>query len=208
MPSYTANYNLNKPNVNSADDEDLWGDQLNDNFDAIDAQMKANADVGVPTGVVLDFGGTSAPTGYLMCYGQAVSRTTYAALFAVVGTTYGVGDGSTTFNVPDIRGRVTAGKDNMGGTSANRLTDQSGGLDGDVLGDTGGSETHTLIEDELASHGHILYGNTGLGSTDGANINPLSTRAPVGGVVIQPAGGDAPHNNVQPTIILNKIIKT
>lgn len=74
------------------------------------------------TGVVHDFAGTVAPQGWLMCFGQAVSRTTYANLFAKIGTTYGAGDGSSTFNLPDARGRVSAGKDNMGGTTAGRLT--------------------------------------------------------------------------------------
>lgn len=76
---------------------------------------------GIPAGAYLPFAGSTAPTGWLLCAGQAVSRTTYAALFAVVGTTYGIGDGSTTFNLPDLRGRVIAGKDDMNGTAANVL---------------------------------------------------------------------------------------
>lgn len=212
MPTYTTNYNLPKPNVNSPDDEDLWGDQLNDGMDLIDTQMKANADavaaiVTVPTGCILDYGGTTAPSGYVLCYGQAISRTTYAALFAILGTTYGSGDGSTTFNVPDLRGRVSAGKDDMGGTSADRLTDQSGGVDGDTLGDTGGSETHTLTEAELAVHDHLLWrttNNTIGGSNSLVNANMTGNQD----TMTDEAGGDQPHNNVQPTIILNKIIKT
>lgn len=74
------------------------------------------------TGTVLPFAGSTAPDGWLLCYGQAVSRTTYAVLFAVIGTTYGIGDGSTTFNVPDLRGRVAAGKDDMGGSAAGVIT--------------------------------------------------------------------------------------
>src|SRR5690606_13639822 len=97
----------------------------------------------VPTGAVVPFAGSTAPSGWLLCDGSAVSRTTYSDLFSAISTTYGAGDESTTFNVPDLRGRVVAGKDDMGGTSANRLTDQSGGLDGDTLGDTGGAETVT-----------------------------------------------------------------
>src|SRR5690606_30912733 len=116
---------------------------------------------------------------FLMPYGQAVSRTTYSALFAKLGTTYGVGDGSTTFNLPDLRGRVAAGRDDMGGTSANRLTNQSGGLDGDTLGASGGSETHTLTEAELASHTHVLTtykrrganGNTSSYGYDGGDVS-------------------------------------
>lgn len=74
-----------------------------------------------PAGVMAPFAGSAAPTGWLLCAGQAVSRTTYAALFTAIGTTWGAGDGSTTFNLPDMRGRVPAGADNMGGNAANRL---------------------------------------------------------------------------------------
>lgn len=108
----------------------------------------------VPVGSGMDFWGTTAPTGYIFAYGQAVSRTDYALLFAAIGTAHGTGDGSTTFNVPDKRGRASFGKDNMGGTSANRLTDQTGGIDGDTLGDTGGSETNTLTTAQLPAHAH------------------------------------------------------
>ena len=207
MPTQTTNYNLNKPNVNSADDEDLWGDQLNESMDLIDSQMKRNADdiagfQGNPTGTVIDFAGTVEPSGYLFCYGQTLSRTTYADLFGVIGTTYGAGDGSTTFLVPDCRGRVIAGKDDMGGVSADRLTDQNGGLDGDLLGDAGGAETHLLTEAEMPSHTHD-YRKLGGGGVDaGSGDNLLSSQA------TDPTGGDAPHNNVQPTLVLNKIIKT
>jgi microcystin-dependent protein len=79
------------------------------------------AGVGLPVGMITPFAGSTAPTGWFLCGGQAVSRTTYASLFAVVGTTYGAGDGSTTFNLPDLRGRAVAGVDNMGGTDAGRL---------------------------------------------------------------------------------------
>ncbi|MDT9105773.1 phage tail protein, partial [Escherichia coli] len=81
------------------------------------------------TGTVLDFAGTTAPNGWLMCYGQAVSRTTYPNLFAAVGTTFGAGDGATTFNLPDARGRAVIGKDDMGGAAANRVTTAGGGID-------------------------------------------------------------------------------
>jgi len=109
----------------------------------------------VPIGAVSDYAGLTAPTGWLLAYGQAVSRTTYSGLYGVIGTTYGVGDGVTTFNLPDLRGRVVAGQDDMGGTSANRLIDAgSQSLNGDTMADTGGEEVHTMTSAELVAHTH------------------------------------------------------
>lgn len=147
----------------------------------------------VPVGTVADYGGASAPSGWLLCYGQAVSRSTYSALYSAIGTAFGTGDGSTTFNLPDCRGRVTAGKDNMGGTSANRLTNQTGGLDGDVLGGTGGAETHALTAAQIPPNETRLVGDGGDGPTVATQWHN---------------GTGTAHNNVQPTIILNKIIFT
>lgn len=86
-----------------------------------DAATKGYVDAAIPIGAVVPYAGSTAPTGWLLCYGQAVSRSTYATLFGIISTTYGTGDGSTTFNVPDLRGRVVAGLDNMGGSDAGRL---------------------------------------------------------------------------------------
>lgn len=176
----------------------------------------------VPLGVVLPYAGTSAPTNWLFCYGQEVSRTTYASLFAIISTTYGAGDASTTFNLPDLRGRVVAGQDDMGGTSANRLTNQSGGLDGDTLGASGGEETHVLTTAELAAHTH------GAGSYETVNNDVMrnpntdtNNQTGGGGNIVKSAttqrlsiqgtsgstGSDTAHNNVQPTFILNYIIR-
>ena len=105
----------------------------------------------VPIGGMIDFIGTSAPnSSFVLPFGQAISRSTYSVLFGLVGTAFGVGDGSTTFNVPDLRGRIAAGKDDMGGSAANRLTGSTiavGG--GNVLGGNGGAQTHTLTLSEL-----------------------------------------------------------
>ena len=160
----------------------------------------------MPTGSFTPYAGITEPSDWLFCYGQDVSRTTYAALFAVISTTYGVGDGSTTFNLPDLRGRVVAGQDDMGGSSANRLTDQTGGLDGDTIGAVGGEEAHTLLTANMPAHTHtVSYGGTNFSTTSGL----VTTGTTPGGTdpVSISTGGDGAHNNVQPTIILKYIIK-
>jgi microcystin-dependent protein len=105
---------------------------------------------GIPLGGMLEFTGTVAPNGsFVLPFGQAISRTTYAAYFAMVGTTYGAGDGSTTFNVIDKRGRVSAGKDDMGGAAASRITNAGSGITGTTLGAGGGAESVTLAQANL-----------------------------------------------------------
>ena len=161
----------------------------------------------MPTGAVLPYAGSSAPTGFLLCYGQAISRSTYADLFSAISTTYGTGDGSSTFNVPDLRGRVAAGQDDMGGSSANRLTDQTGGLNGDTLGDTGGSETHTLTTAQMPAHTHTIAAQQQV-SGDSTNRGGSGQLGAAATITSSSTGGDGAHNNVQPTIILNYIIRT
>jgi microcystin-dependent protein len=103
----------------------------------------------IPAGVVQAYGGFSAPIGWLLCGGQAVSRATYSALFGVIGTVYGPGDGITTFNVPDLRGSIPAGQDTMVQGAANRLTTAGSGVNGAVLGAAGGSQNQTLPSSAL-----------------------------------------------------------
>lgn len=197
------NGNLDDTNIAS-----LSGTKLNAGTVPASALVSGEA---LPTGAIMDYAGTSAPTGWLLCYGQSLLRTDYAALFSAIGTTYGAADG-THFSLPDIRGRVVAGKDDMGGSSANRLTNQSGGLDGDTLGGTGGAETHVLTIAQLAAHTHTLSSVTGTNANHASSITSGSSNN--SGVVNNQANGttsstgsDTAHNNVQPTIILNKIIK-
>ena len=107
----------------------------------------------LPPGTMVDFGGTTAPGGWLLCNGQAVSRTGYPLLYATISTLYGVGDGSTTFNVPDFRGRTALGNDTMGSSAAGRITTATVATPS-TNGGSGGAQTHTLTTAQLPSHAH------------------------------------------------------
>lgn len=110
---------------------------------------------GVPPGALFPFAGASAPSGYLLCDGAAVSRTTFADLFTAIGTLWGVGDGSTTFNVPDFRDRVPIGRGDMGGTAANRL--------GATL--TGNTTAGSAVITGLSSTAGLAVGMVAIGAT-------------------------------------------
>jgi microcystin-dependent protein len=108
----------------------------------------------LPTGAIIPYAGSpvsGAPSGWLMCDGSAVSRITYAGIYAVCGTIYGVGDGSSTFNLPDLRSRFPLGSSSYSGTWSS-----SGSLTTRQPGQTGGEETHVLVTAELASHSHTI----------------------------------------------------
>jgi microcystin-dependent protein len=141
--------------------------------------VKQIAALFTPSGSVISYAGASAPTGWLLCSGQTVSRTTYSSLFAAIGTTYGVGDGSTTFTLPDMRGRVVAGVDNMGGSAASRLTNTVLSVS-NAIGAVGGAETHTLTSAQSGVPGHA-HGNTLTGTTSFATSNHTHRHvAPIG----------------------------
>ena len=203
----------------------------------------------MPPGVILEYGGSAAPAGWLMADGTAVSRTTYAALFAAIGTTYGAGDGSTTFNLPNRKGRVAVGRD-------------AAQTEFDTLGETGGAKTHTLTTAEMPSHTHtqnahnhtqashnhggsvgttdpsdydygavptafydstnwavfdqlgggyhqrvMVWVNGGAGLSHSHTISSATPTIDNTTATNQNTGGDGAHNNLQPYIVLNHIIK-
>ena len=176
---------------------------------AIQTQINTALEAIVPKATVVSFAGATAPSGWLLCAGQAVSKTTYAGLYTALGANaYGT-DTLTDFYLPDLRGRVPAGVDNMGGTDATRLDWAN------TLGTSGGAQTHTLTTAEIPQHTHTwsyydAVSNTNDGGRSGArwdnsndneeNIVNITTN---GGT-----GGGGTHNNMQPTLLLNYIIKT
>lgn len=167
----------------------------------------------VPTGAILPYAVTTAPTGWLNCDGTAVPRTGatgFPTLFAVIGTTFGTGNGATTFNVPDMRGRTAAGFDS--GNSTGRLTGvPSQGVSASGMANVGGEQSHLLTIAELASHDHAPGGGSAFLVNAGGSL-PVFGGAGIVAVdqttLTAAAGGNTAHNNVQPTMILNYIIKT
>jgi len=200
--------------------QNLW-QKVKDNFD--DHQSRINTlegtSVVIPTGGVIEYGGTAAPSGFLLCDGTAVSRTTFSDLFAILGTVYGVGDGATTFNVPDKRGKVGIG---AGEDSGKGLTDRT-------LGGFLGEEDHSITEDEMAAHDHDFSDpshshqyniNDGVfGVEPTRQLDSLTTIGGVitisnsvvtafTGIVHNSQGLGDGHNNIQPSLGFNYIIKT
>lgn len=170
--------------------------------DGINKKTKAeNVGVGgvatgdtLPLGAVIEWYSDVIPENWLLCDGQAVSRIDYAELFNILGTKYGSGDGSNTFNLPNLRGKVAVGKD-------------ANDIDFNELGKTGGEKEHTLTVNEMPSHSHSisaeLYGLKPQGGSQefGAG-GATSTR-----IGVNNTGGGQPHNNKQPYMVCNFIIK-
>jgi len=162
-----AIYAASVPNQFS-DGETLSAAKLNDNFTAAAS----------PSGTIVAFGGTTAPSGWLLCNGATVSRSTYASLFAAISTNFGAGDGSSTFHLPDLRGRFLRGRDTTAGRDpdvATRTASNSGGSSGDAVGSLQGHQfedhvhkpapaanlpTSSLQVATAAGWSALIYGNT------------------------------------------------
>lgn len=176
-----------------------------DTGSAVSPAQLAAAVSSIPSGVCVPYAGSAAPATWLFAAGQAVSRTTFSALFAAIGVVYGVGDGSTTFNLPDLRGRVAAAADNMGGSPAGRLggNTSTGGITVVAVPGVGsGEQSHTPQLTETAAHTHSAASAAGAtGASTGGPVQSASS-ANTGS-----AGGGQPFNVTQPTLVMNYIIK-
>lgn len=159
-------------------------------YQAISAAIAAALQL--PVGTITPYGGAEAPAGWLLCNGQAVSRTNYAALFAVVGATFGPGDNVTTFNLPDLRGRMPIG------------AGQGAGLTDRVRGAKGGEERHLQTINEMPAHHHAIGAQAtykGITESGGAYF----PAAP--GANTTDVGGGQPFNVMNPFQVVNYIIK-
>ena len=156
--------------------------------------QNGHSDSILPAGAIFPYAGPSAPSGWLLANGATVSQTTYSVLFALFGHTYGADPGGGNFILPDLRTRVPVGY---------KAADDTFG----ALGNAGGEKTHQLIVSEMPAHTHskpnTYYGPSG--------SNHFGSNGQVGGsdgTVTGSTGGDDAHNNLQPYLTINYIIKT
>ena len=160
----------------------------------------------MPTGAIIAYGGVTAPSGYLLCNGTAVSRTTYANLFTAIGTAYGNGDGSTTFNVPQAQGMFLRGADNGAGNDPDTLTRTANNPGGNT-GDNVGSQQ----VDAMTSHTHTVRLYTGSGNISGqaAEAGSAFTSNQNSGTQSYSGGNTVVSTETRPiNIYVNYIIKT
>jgi len=200
----SATYALKATKANALDAPD--GDPENavyvdnDGNTKIAGRVKDKTGFIIPVGSILPFAGDSTFIGgWLVCDGSEISRTDYADLFKVIGITYGGGDGVSTFNLPNLKGRIPVGLD-------------EGQAEFNAKGKTGGENEHTLTITEMPTHNHNegnfsrLLQWTGTGTTGSVDNTTYEPNIVTFGT-IQPAGGGQAHNNLQPYIVMNYIIK-
>ena len=201
-------------------------EQQQDQIENLESIIEQGGGGSLPTGTITAFAGESVPEGWLICDGSAANILEYSELHNVLGNSYGEGDGTytlewvdenndgiiqpeemveipSTFSLPDLRGRVVVGLDNMGGVPAQVVDEAS------FLGFTSGEKMHQLTEDEMPSHSH----NNSLGIINNTVTQPINYASQIGGhrvgsnVSTDLVGGDQPHNNMQPYLTMNYLIK-
>lgn len=170
----------------------------------------------VPAGTIVPFAGASAPQGWLLCAGQTVNRFVYSSLFSAIGATYGAGDGSTTFAVPDLRGRMVLGLDNMNGTDAGRLSvANTRGAVGGAQTKSGSTDSYTLTVADIPAHSHDVNATSGAASNNPGGT-AMNADSGTGGsrVVSKSIGGGGGHSHaisnldvLPPYMLLNWMIK-
>jgi microcystin-dependent protein len=185
---------------------------LQNSIDSLSALTGGSAGsvLDMPIGTILPVASEAVPEDWMLCDGREVAIEDYQAFYDLVGTTYGAGDSAfwaqvnypaTTFNIPDLRGRTIIGADNMGGESAGVVSQYPS-----WLGKSGGAEMHQLTEDEMPSHNHgIEAGDFLQYATAIPHWNSLGAQSP--NKYTDTNGGDQPHNNMQPYIALNYMVK-
>jgi len=177
----------------------------------------------VPTGTIFGYGGSTTPSGWLLCDGSEISRTDYAALYAVINITYGNGDNNNTFNVPDLRRKIPIGATGVI-TSYGNVSDINFNL-----GKSRGEEAHTMIVNELALHSHTVSdsghghsvtitgfksdgagsgSNVYLGETGGSNTRVYTSGGSQINISLSDTGSGNAYNNTPEYVTLNYIIKT
>ena len=173
---------------------------------------------GLPVGTIAPYGGTTAPALWLLCSGASVSQTTYALLYAVVGLTFGAPGGGN-FNLPDLRGRGPYGKDDMGGTAANRITNAGSGITGTTLGASGGGQNITILQANLPNvnltvtdpqhlHTYTTIGGAGtqLGTAGGGAYTGVPSGSSSTGITVASGGSGTALASMNPALIVNYII--
>lgn len=193
----------------------LWS-TIKDNFDSHSSRINALEAGVIPTGSIANFGAGSAPTGWLLCDGSAVSRTTYADLFSIIGTTWNTGgEAGTDFRLPDYRGRAAMGKGTGTGLTARTFAAAVGAETVAMAQANNPAHTHSISEGSTHSHGSVLIIQGGGGSThyhqggNGTTQSPNQyTNYAATGVTINNQGSGTAHANMQPWGCSAFIIKT